>query len=151
MRNISGDDVLLLDSSVVMKWFRSEADFALARELRKGHLSGRWEIRLADLVLYETGNALLYSGDFSADEVIQSIESVLQLELILYAFDHPIFKRALQISSAHGVAIYDSYLVALAEIENLIFVTADERLLQKITDRSNTVGLNEIRLSDVES
>jgi len=52
--------VLILDTSVVLKWFleKDEADVAQARQLRQAHLSGRCLLRAPDLLLIEIANAL---------------------------------------------------------------------------------------------
>ena len=122
----------LLDSSVLVKWYHDEDEAEIALRLRDGHLREQWELRLADLSLYELANALHFSGNFTPEEIIEHIQSLLAMDLNVYGFDLQALRAALDVCAAKGVSIYDAYLVALAKNENLTFVTADGKLLRKL-------------------
>jgi predicted nucleic acid-binding protein len=140
------NSILLLDSSIVVKWFRAEPGCERARALRDGFVAGQWEICLSDLVLYETANALHYSGDFTLAEITEYIESVIALEIPIELFDLFVLERALASSRQYGIAIYDSYLVALAQHKQMIFVTDDNRLLRKLNGITNIVRLQDLAI-----
>ena len=53
-----GTGVLVLDASVVVKWFTKEEDKDLAIEYRDQFLTGEIDIALPDLILYELANVL---------------------------------------------------------------------------------------------
>ena len=52
---------LLLDTSVLIKWFHAEGEAELgeARILRSAHVNGDLDVHMIDLALYEIGNVLL--------------------------------------------------------------------------------------------
>ena len=131
----------LLDSSVLVKWYnREEEDSALALDLREGHLRGSWEIRFADISFYELANALHFSR-VSPNKVVENIQSLLALELQIYSFDLLVVRSALNLCARKKIPIYDAYLVALAKRENLIFVTADDKLLRKFLTDDSVIAL----------
>ncbi|MBI5303269.1 MAG: type II toxin-antitoxin system VapC family toxin [Chloroflexi bacterium] len=141
---------LLLDSSVLVKWqYRLEQDAAIALELRARHLRGELELQLADVSFYEFANALFYLRLYTTEEIIQSVHTVLAMELRVYQFDLFALRAALELCAHKGIAIYDAYLVALAQRENLVLVTADEKLLRKLGRNAPAVSLREFkRLTD---
>ncbi len=78
--------LLLLDSSVVVKWFRSESTYDKALAIQQAFLSGDLDLGISELTLYEVANALRYSGDYTADEIRESLNSILDLEITVYPF-----------------------------------------------------------------
>lgn len=50
-----------------------------------------------------------------------------------FSHDSVALQQAIKLSVDLGVAIYDAYLVALAERYGLIFVTADRRLWRRLS------------------
>lgn len=148
MRQITAEDVLLMDSSVAVKWFRNERNYDLARQLRNGYAAGKWEICIADLTLYEIGNALINSRDFTIEEVGEFILGILELEIAVFLFDSDTLISAIEICVERNLAIYDAYLVALAQQENLLFVTSDERLYRKLAGIDNVIALADVQLAN---
>ncbi len=135
----------LLDSSVLFKLFyREEEDADLAVRLRDGYLMGAWDIRIADLSLYETANALLYLKKFRASAIVDRIYALIALETILYGFSIPVLSDALKLSEEKGLSIYDAYLVSLAQREQLVFVTADAKLCRKFIGDASVLPLRAI-------
>lgn len=119
---------LLLDSSVVVKWFRNEVDSDKALAIQSESLRGKLDVQIADLTYYETANALRYSGEFTSDQVCECLESIVTLGVGAYALDLDILKSAVEGSFEKGISIYDAYLIALANGYGLAFVTADAKL-----------------------
>ncbi|MBI3914477.1 MAG: type II toxin-antitoxin system VapC family toxin [Chloroflexi bacterium] len=150
MITLTPDQFLLLDSSVVIKWFRPEVDDAVAIALKNLFVNGQIEIRLSDLVLYEMANALLFSEDFSDQEILEALQSIVALKTEIYVFDLATLESALKIGRQSGLAIYDAYLIALAQKENLLFVTADAKLTRKLPGEKNLAVLRELNLTELE-
>jgi len=59
--------MVVVDSSVLVKWFVPEPDSTLAIALRQAHIDGRIRIAVPDLALLEVANALRYKFS-AADE-----------------------------------------------------------------------------------
>ena len=132
---------LLPDSSVLVKWFTEEPDSATARMLLERYLDGALELATSELCLYEVANALRYSGIFDAAEVATYIRSIVELEVELLPFDLSTLAKAIQLSFEREIAIHDSYLVAMAQQFDLLFVTADAKLLRCLQDLPIVVPL----------
>lgn len=122
----------LLDSSVIVKWFLDEPDSKRALDLQHRFLSGTLSLFYAQLSLYEVANALLYSREFGANEVADATAALAALNMQPLGFEERALSKAIVVSGQYGIAIYDSYLVALAEIHQLIFLTADRKLLRRL-------------------
>jgi len=137
--------VAVLDTSVVLKWFRQDetgAEEALA--LREAYLDGALSIAVPDLLLYELGNVLRYKPDLDSDAVGAAVESVLAMGLSWHAVTQERLIRAVEIAFAHDVTVYDAAFVALAEELRADFVTVDERLVRQVPGIDRVYTLREI-------
>ncbi len=122
----------LLDSSVIAKWFLDEPGSNRALNLQHRYLSGSLSLFYAQLSLYEVANALLYSREFKATEVADATAALAALNMQQLGFEERALSKAIIVSGQYGIAIYDSYLVTLAEMHHLIFLTADRKLLRRL-------------------
>lgn len=124
--------VYLLDSSVLVKWFLAEDDSATARHIQTRFLAGDYRLAYADLTLYEVANALLYSQQFQPQEIAQATTALSLIGMQNLTHDSAALRRSVELAAELGIAIYDAYLVALAEINSMHFVSADRRLLRRL-------------------
>lgn len=125
--------VYLLDSSVLVKWFLEEEGCAKARLFQTRFLEGEYSLAYAELSLYDVANALLYSQQFQPQEIAQAVTALSRIGMQHFSHDSVALQQAIKLSVDLGVAIYDAYLVALAERYGLIFVTADRRLWRRLS------------------
>ncbi len=70
--------MVVLDTSVVAKWFLEEDGSDKAVEIRNSFLDGSLPIVLCDLTLYELGNLLKFKG-FTSKEVSDALDSLFDL------------------------------------------------------------------------
>ncbi|MFB6245194.1 MAG: type II toxin-antitoxin system VapC family toxin [Candidatus Nanohaloarchaea archaeon] len=70
----------VLDSSVIVKWFKQEKDSDEALKIREFYLKGDLEIAVPDLVFYAISNVMNYGDAFSAEQIEDSIESLRSME-----------------------------------------------------------------------
>lgn len=70
---------LLVDTSVLVKWFHSEGESELieARAIRDATRRGEIEARVIDLAIYEMGNVLLRSLHWSASNVADQLDDLI--------------------------------------------------------------------------
>ncbi|MBU4376758.1 MAG: type II toxin-antitoxin system VapC family toxin [Candidatus Omnitrophica bacterium] len=54
---------MVVDASVILKWFMEEGSSDKAIALKNTHLAGASAITLPDIALYEIGNALRYKAE----------------------------------------------------------------------------------------
>jgi predicted nucleic acid-binding protein len=122
----------ILDSNVALKWVLPEADSDKALRLRAGMLAGVHELLAPDAIPVEVAHALT-----RAERNIPIGDAEVHLLNILSTSPqfHPslaMLRRAVAISSAARIGVYDCLYVALAERERCEFTTADDKLLKKL-------------------
>jgi predicted nucleic acid-binding protein len=142
--------LLILDTSVVLKWFldTDERDVGQARKLRKALLSGRCTLGAPDLLLVEVANALTAGHRSSPKRVSEAVETVLDIGLRLFELRFATLVIAIGLASTYGVTVYDSCFLAVAIESDGVLVTADEAFLRKVGARENISSLRNLRFPD---
>jgi len=135
---------LVLDSSVVIKWFSQEIHTEKALELRERFLKGENVIAVPDLQLYEIANALRYKKELQKRNVADAVKSLLDLGITIVVPTMDVVERAVEIAYDFDVTIYDAYFVALAESLSFTFVTADKKLHQKLKPLKFAILLEDV-------
>lgn len=125
--------VLILDTSVVVKWFRDqdESDIAQARQVRDAFLSGRCVLRAPDLLLVELANALTTGHRSEPNQVKEALRAVRDIELDLVRVQLPTLARAVELASKYRMTVYDACFLAVAIESDGLLLTADERFLKQ--------------------
>jgi len=124
----------VLDSSVVIKWFSQEEYTDLALKIRDNFVNGNVEIVVPDLLLYEISNALRYNKNIKKSEVNGAIKSLIEIGIKIIVPTEDVMMTAISIAYTHDLTVYDAYFIALAKELDFIFVTADERLYNKLKE-----------------
>jgi len=122
---------MLIDASVILKWFLDEDDSDKAKVIKDGHISGDFTVVIPDIAIYEIGNALRYASEFSIDDVNRSIEELYELSLDIIAPLPDICNVATEIAYQNNITFYDAFYIALAKELELQFFTADAKLYEK--------------------
>ncbi len=126
--------VLILDTSVVLKWFleKDEADIARARRLREAYLRRACVLRAPNLLLIEIANALTAGHRSSIQNVTRALEDIREIQLHLVELQFSTLAKAVDLASTFGVTVYDSYFLAVAIESDALLVTADQAFLKKL-------------------
>jgi predicted nucleic acid-binding protein len=134
----------LLDTSVVVKWFIREEYSEKAADLRHAH--GRAEIMLhvPDILLLELTNALRYSPLVSAEEIPQALRLFPGLGITIILFDLDALTSSVTLSLEHDLAVYDAYFLALAQTLEMPLITADRRMLSRLTAEDGVLSLESL-------
>jgi predicted nucleic acid-binding protein len=122
----------VLDSSVTIKWFSEEGETDLALSLREGSLKGDVDITVPDLQLYEIANALRFNKKLNAADVANAVNSLIDIGINIVVPTKDVISSAVSLAFQFGITFYDAYFIALAKELNYTFVTADEKLFNKI-------------------
>jgi len=126
-------DCVVLDSSVIIKWFRRhEALREQALELRQAYLDGRIVIHVPDLLIYEIANVLRYKPDMNETKVQQALQSLFDIRIGVEHINSEAIGEAVSIAYSYDVTVYDAIFVALAKRLESHFITADGKLVQKL-------------------
>ena len=80
--NSTPSDRVVLDSSVIIKWFRrNEVLQEQALELRQIYLDGRISIHVPELLIYEIANVLRHKSDMDRSKVQQALQSLFDMQI----------------------------------------------------------------------
>ncbi len=131
-------NVLVVDASVVVKWFVLEEYSDEAGLLKRAYVEGLVDLASPSLLLYEVLNALKYSAAFGEDELKRIARVLEDYQFTLYPLQGELAQKTVEIAMRKGVTIYDASYVALAHMLDTVLYTADEKLIGKIGD-PNTV------------
>lgn len=138
--------IYILDTSVVVKWFSeyNEDDMEKALSLRDKILEGEFNIIAPDLLFYELANVLRYNSRFTNKDVKDAVKSVYDMEFEVRGIDATITAHAIDMAFKFDVTVYDSCVMAISQIEDKPFVTADYKFAKKTKGFKNIVRLSEI-------
>ena len=130
----------LLDTSVAVKWFVPEEDSERAADLQRAHLRDDLQLHAPDILLMESANALRYAG-LSEERILQDLETFSALCVEIIAFSIDVLNSAVSLSLEHDLAVYDSYFLALAQALDIPLITADQRMLSRLTAEDGALNL----------
>ncbi|MHB8219072.1 MAG: type II toxin-antitoxin system VapC family toxin [Acidimicrobiales bacterium] len=122
---------LLVDTSVLLKWFHGdgESELAEARSIRDATQSGEVQARVIDLALYEMGNVLLRALGWSGSNVADQLEDLVIICGPPLAMTAEWLRRAAELGERRRLTFYDAAWAATAEGLGISLVSADTRLL----------------------
>jgi predicted nucleic acid-binding protein len=126
---------VILDSSVIAKWFFSEVDTDKALEIKEKFTNNSISIAVPVLLYYEINNILKIAvNSFRIDpkEAVKVYNAFLKLNFITYSSEL-IMRKTLEIAMKFDISSYDAAYIALAEYLQIPFLTADRKLLDKVT------------------
>jgi predicted nucleic acid-binding protein len=124
---------IILDASVVAKWYIAEEDSEKAVRIRDLHSAGGLRLSEPDLVLYELGNALSKHPAFTEGDLVRALESFLDLGIELVDLAEPgLLRMCFEASKRSRVTFYDAAYAALAKMRGGALLTADEELRDKV-------------------
>ena len=140
----------VLDTSVAVKWFADEGgpEQAKAVQLFEAFEQGQCKLRAPQLLFFEIANALIYSYKLSSSTVVDSLDSLQRLNIEMELLNWSTLAKAVEIASACGATIYDSYFLALALETDSVLITADEVFLRKARHLPKIVSLRLLQLTE---
>ncbi|MFA5867465.1 MAG: type II toxin-antitoxin system VapC family toxin [Actinomycetota bacterium] len=134
----------LIDTSVLVKWFIEEHGSENAIRLRNKSAVGNIDIATTELAYYELANALRNSRLLPEAEIHRAVEDLRAERIHVVPFDMDALHIAIENAVEYEISIYDAYFVALADLEGMTLVTADEKLVAKVSGRSAVIALQDL-------
>jgi len=123
---------VVIDASVVVKWFVEEEGSEEALKVRDRYVEGEIQIIAPELITFEVLNALYFKRLFSEDELKQISEALEAYSFSLYPLRGEYARKAVEISYENDITLYDASYVALAIVRDTFAYTADEKLVRKL-------------------
>lgn len=122
---------LLVDTSVLIKWFHNagEAELDEARALRHAHLIGEVHAHVLDLAVYEVGNVLARALSWPAKDISDQLDDLLVICGSPLTFTAEWLHDAASLAAEHGMTFYDAAWAAAARGLGIPLISADRQLL----------------------
>jgi predicted nucleic acid-binding protein len=133
----------VVDASIAVKWVIPEVLSDLADRVR----DGTEDLLAPDLLLVEVANALwrkTTAREISAREADAAFDLVRRSGIDLRPAG-PLLPRAMDLARRLDHPVYDCVYLALAEREKASFVTADQRLLRRLSARKLEIAVTDLR------
>ncbi|MDA8341295.1 MAG: PIN domain-containing protein [Actinomycetota bacterium] len=139
---------LLVDTSVLVKWFHTEGEpeLAEARAVRDATQAGEVEARLIDLGLYEMGNVLLRGLGWGASDVADQLADLVVICGPPLAMAADWLRQAALLGERHRLTFYDAAWAAAAEALGISLVSGDAHLLAAGLAESPAAIVQRLRL-----
>jgi predicted nucleic acid-binding protein len=131
------------DASVLLKWVLpsdDEPDTDRALNLRTSILEESVRALLPSLWLYEVGNTVARRFPTHAETWMSAL---MKFELQEAPPTQAWLTKTLELTSKHEVTFYDAAYHALALIHKGVFVTADTRYVNRVSDPGTVVALKD--------
>lgn len=122
---------IVLDTSVVLKWFVDEEGSETARGYLEDFFKGKYQIVFPTLIFYELGNACLQNS-IPTDEIGKIIELLQKYNFEIEDIGFGAFRKIYQNASEYKLTFYDASYVALMQKYNCELITADHALFHKV-------------------
>jgi len=128
---------LILDSSVIAKWFFPENDSKNALAIKKKFTNNNVSIAIPILLYYEI-NSLLKTGvktfRIDANDAKEVYSAFLKLNFISYSSEF-LLEKTLATALKFDISSYDASYIALSEYLQVQFFTADKKLLNRTVNK----------------
>jgi predicted nucleic acid-binding protein len=123
---------VVLDASVITKWYLKERYSEQAIKLQDDYISGRITIVVPTPLEYEVLNTLKYSGAYSEQELADIARSLNKYGFEQWRLKDQLKNEIIKIASKYNITVYDASYLALANLLKTFFYTADEELLNRV-------------------
>lgn len=133
--------MIVLDTSVLLKWYLDEEDSDKALFYRSEYLNQFIKISVPDLILYEVSNALKYNRDFIVKDVKLVIESIFLSKINIVSPTIDLINKTIEYANYFDVSIYDSTYLGLASLLDFQLITADEKFYKKIISKNKNLKI----------
>ncbi|MBI5696515.1 MAG: type II toxin-antitoxin system VapC family toxin [Nitrospirae bacterium] len=124
--------MIVLDTSVVAKWYKEESGSEDALQYKLGYVSGDLDIAVPDLIVYELANCIRFSPGSDKHDVTDVIGNFTDLGIDIVVPTLYLLDSASSLSYKHDVTVYDAVYLALAKAVGAELVTADRRFYERV-------------------
>ncbi|MGC9203013.1 MAG: type II toxin-antitoxin system VapC family toxin [Thermoproteota archaeon] len=123
---------VVVDASVVVKWFVEEENSDKAIKIRDKYIEGEIKLIAPEIITFEVLNALYYKKLFSESEMKEISEALNSYSFGLYSLEGKYAEKTVEVAFKNSVTIYDASYISLAVMKNTYMYTADEKLIEKL-------------------
>lgn len=125
----------VLDASVILKWYLFDETYGQkALDLLHKFITRELTILSPSFLEYEVVNGLIIAqkrGRIKEEKILTAIEGFFDLQIDLKDLSH-FYQRSLKYCGVYNRSLYDASYLALAEMEGIPLITADEGLYNAV-------------------
>jgi len=121
---------VVVDASVVVKWYIPERHHEQAQQLRDDYLDGLHALSAPALLPFEVVNALRYSGHFDDEQLDDAAVTLPEYGIELVPFRD--IGPTTDVASELDITVYDASYLALASTTDGTVYTSDEALIDDV-------------------
>ena len=122
---------IVLDSSVVVKWFTTETKSDEALKFLDSFIQGKVELTISEILICEVGNALRYKPDYDTQKWKTALTQLFNLHMNVTHLNENLTYRTGEIAYEGEITFYDALPIAIAENKKTVCITADEETQYK--------------------
>lgn len=122
---------IVLDTSVIIKWFTKEIKSSVAKAYLEDFRKGKYQIILPELIKYELGNAILKGKKFSFYKAQKVFSTFYSFPLIFMKENESQSLLTYKIAQKLNITYYDASFLALAKLQKATLITANPKHQKK--------------------
>ncbi|MHA1169566.1 MAG: type II toxin-antitoxin system VapC family toxin [Candidatus Hodarchaeales archaeon] len=134
---------IVVDASVIIKWFVVEEDSKAADLVKDDYQKRIIDIAVPNLLPYEIANVLRYKPSMGENDLLEVMEAIDGFQFNKIPFNGDFAKKTVSSSLKNGITVYDAAYACLAEIKQCWFLTADKKLTMKLKGQEGVLLLEE--------
>ncbi|MEM0053627.1 MAG: type II toxin-antitoxin system VapC family toxin [Nitrososphaeria archaeon] len=123
---------VVVDASVIVKWFVEEESSDKAIIVRDKYIDGEIKLIAPEILPFEVLNALYYKKLFSKEELEEISEALEEFSFELYSLKGEYAKKIIEVVVKNGITVYDASYIGLAVFKNIQVYTSDKKLIGRL-------------------
>lgn len=139
------EEVVVVDASVIAKWFVEEEHSDRALDLRDDYVARAVEITAPELLPFEVLNSLRYNPEFGEGDLKQATRALEGYDMWLFPMLGELAQKIAENAYTYGISVYDASYISLGELRETTLYTADAKLLGKVRAASWVRHISEYR------
>lgn len=124
--------MIIIDASVVHKWFNEEENSDQALKILALHLKQKAVIVAPDLILYELSNIWATKTTLTAKEASNNLKLLEKHSLKFIQVNFHLVQKAISFSKKYQISVYDASYAVLAKEKKCNLITADEKFINQV-------------------
>jgi predicted nucleic acid-binding protein len=126
--------MIVLDDSVIAKWFLDEPKSPKALYYRDLHAQKKEIIIAPSIIVYEIANLFRYKKEFTEREIIRVLEALENFRIEIVNLDFKDVINGALLAKEREITVYDAAYLLVALNFKCKFITADKKLYNKVKD-----------------
>lgn len=124
--------MVVVDTSIVYKWVREEDIRHLSLEILHQYLSGKEEVLVPDILLYELANVLSSKTELTMKDATDAWDLFVDFNVPIFTPSPDFIEKCLKFAKKYKVTIYDASYAVLAKEKKCSLITADEEFVKVV-------------------